>query len=70
MRKRVKFIEKTPIGVKMYRVGQTAVIQGGLADALEAQGKLLIVESVKAEVAAKEQKEAEKAEKPAKKTKD
>jgi len=81
MRKKVQFIQKRKIGVKQFRVGQKAVIQGGLADVLEAQGVLVILESIKAEVAAKEQEAAKeqvekeeegaaKAEKPTKKTKD
>jgi len=47
MRKLVQFVEKKALGVKMYRHGQKAVIQGGLADVLESQGVLLILETVK-----------------------
>ena len=47
MRKLVQFVKKKPLGVKTYKPGQKAVIQGGLADALETQGFLIVLETDK-----------------------
>lgn len=66
MRKKVQFIEKRKIGVKQYRIGQKAVIQGGLADVLEAQGVLVVLETIKVEEDIKQKAEEAKAEKPEK----
>lgn len=57
MRKLVQFIEKKQVGIKTYRKGQKAVIQGGLADVFESQGIVVILETVKLKAEVKDTSE-------------